>query len=529
MESFLSRYKNGLVLLVVLLAQLIGLALQVRRPLPNQPDGPPVRLLRYWMVSLITPPARVSHGAGRGVRGIWSNYIDLWHVRQQNLDLKAELDRLRLEQGAIAEDARQGQRLEHLLDFKEHYIYKTATAQVIGTAGSDRSRLLIIDKGSRDGIALDMPVITPDGIVGKIREVFPHTAQVLEISDQSSGAGVILETTRIRGVLRGNAFGQPQIINILPDDRIKPGERVITSGGDQIYPRGLPVGVVDRVANDPERNPYVDVIVQPSANLSRLEEVLVITSTGDQVPATEDSDLAESEADAKQHSAAEVLSEKLPSIRDPNAPAADGAATAPGTAATGAAGAGTTPPEKADGPAPPPPKPPPPLHPDRFTPGASPAAVVSVPGVGPSAADSPTGVETPPSDEKPVPTPTRKAPAAVSPAKSLASKSVAHPKAALQPTPRAGSGPNASHTELSAQSKAAASPATTTSTGSKAKSPPSSTTDSGSANPASGTPKYVEPYFVKPQAQPGAKPAAKPAHKAQPAPNTPTQPPQGAA
>jgi rod shape-determining protein MreC len=214
MESFFTRYKNGLVLLAVLLAQLIGLALQVRRPLPNSPDSKPVRLLRYWVITAFTPTARVSHGAGRGARSFWSNYIDLRNVRQQNHDLQVEVDRLRLEQGALAEDARQGQRLQRLLDFKEHYIYKTVTAQVIGTAGSDRARLLIVDKGSSDGIALEMPVITPDGIVGRVREVFPDSAQVLEISDQASGAGVMLETTRIRGVMRGNAFGEPQIINM---------------------------------------------------------------------------------------------------------------------------------------------------------------------------------------------------------------------------------------------------------------------------------------------------------------------------
>jgi len=91
-----------------------------------------------------------------------------------------------------------------------------------------------------------MAVITPEGIVGKVRDVFPHTAQVLAINDQTSGAGVILETTRIRGILRGNANGQPQIVDILADKRIQKGESVLTAGGDDIFPRGLAVGVVTR-------------------------------------------------------------------------------------------------------------------------------------------------------------------------------------------------------------------------------------------------------------------------------------------
>ena len=77
-----------------------------------------------------------------------------------------------------------------------------------------------------------MAVITPDGIVGKTRDVFGHTSQVLEISDATSGAGVIMENTRIRGVLRGNSWGQPEIVNVSPDERIKRGEPVMTSGGD---------------------------------------------------------------------------------------------------------------------------------------------------------------------------------------------------------------------------------------------------------------------------------------------------------
>ena len=365
MDSFFSRYKNGLVLGLVLLAQVIGLAIQVRRPNPIEPTGESVRLLRYWVLSVIGPPERAAHAGGLGARGIWSNYIDLRHTRQRNRELQAEVDRLRLEQAGLAEDARQGHRLQQLLSFKEKYIYQTVPAQVIGTSGTDMSRILIVDKGSKDGLRIDMPVITPDGIVGKVKDVFPHTSQILEISDQSSGAGVMLEKTRIRGVLRGNAYGQPQIINILPDDRIEPGERVLTSGGDQIYPRGLTVGYVDKVVNDAERNPYIDVVIRPAATLSRLEEVLIITTTGDTMGPGEAGDVAKSEAQAR-HSAADELSDKLPGLKDPNDPNA-GAAQEAAEAATGAGDVAR------------PVKPPTPLHPDRFTPGTTPVANLLTP------------------------------------------------------------------------------------------------------------------------------------------------------
>ena len=125
------------------------------------------------------------------------------------------MDRLRLEQAALLEDAKQGERLQALLNFQQKYIYKTVAAQAIGSSGTDQSRVFYIDKGKDAGLDRDMAVITPDGIVGKVRDVFPHTAQVLAINDQTSGAGVILETTRIRGILRGNAVGQPQIEDVV--------------------------------------------------------------------------------------------------------------------------------------------------------------------------------------------------------------------------------------------------------------------------------------------------------------------------
>jgi len=333
MESFAVRYRNLIVLLVILVAQIIGLAMQVRRTADGRSavdtgDGSSVRLIRYWAQALVSPPEQAIHSSKTGSQSLWQNYIDLRNVRQQNLELQKTIDRLRLEQAALLEDAKQGQRLQALNNFQEKYIYKTVAAEAIGSSGNEQSRVFYIDKGNADGVVRDDAVITPDGIVGKVREVFPHTAQVLAANDQSSGAGVILETTRVRGILRGNALGQLEIVEILADTRIKKGENVLTAGGDEIFPRGLPVGVVDKVVPDPDRDGFINVMVTPAAHLDRLDEVLVVTNTEPRFSVQQQKDLAISEeqkgaeaaAIKEQEKASQIMAERLPGLSDPKLP-----------------------------------------------------------------------------------------------------------------------------------------------------------------------------------------------------------------
>ena len=425
MEPFFSRYRNLIVLLAALLLQVMGLAVQVRRPVavaadvPGGPavhvskDGQGVLLIRLWAASLVTPFERVIHGSGEGVNGLWNDYVDLRHTQEQNKELQQTIDRLRLEQAELREDALQGQRLQAMLKFRENYAYQTVAAQVIGTSGSSQSRIIYLDKGSADGLQPDMAVITGEGIVGKVRDVFAHSAQVLMINDQTSGAGVILETTRIRGILRGNTAGQPQVINILADQRIQPGEHVLTAGGDQIFPRGLPVGVVEQVQRDPERGSFINVVIKPAANLQHLDEVLVITSLEAHLSAQQQADLATSEelkgaeaaADAERKKAALEMEERLPGLKDPNAPV-----TPP---VLGPDGKPVVAPPVA-------PKPLPALHPDRFSPGSAGNAATSgdsnTTGTDATGSDSGAKSAAPKTQTKPLPKPQDGQPGSAKPA-----------------------------------------------------------------------------------------------------------------
>ena len=329
MESVLGRYKNLIVLVIVLFAQVLGLALQVKRTTDTESS----RLIRIWAVSTITPLERVLVWVQTGSGSLWHNYFYLRGVRAENRDLKQQIEQLRLEHVRLKEDAEQAHRLQALLGFKEQFIAQTRAAQVIGTGGSEQSRVFFIDKGDSDGIKQDMAVITVDGIVGKVLKVYRSTSQVLLINDLSSGVGAILEKSRLQGIVRGTPAGEVVLEKIMTDETVQRGEVVRTSGGDRIFPKGLPVGVVTGVSNGPDL--FLTVHVRPAANLSKLEEVLVVTKLEEKEPAP---------AETGPVRAADILAQRLPSVpdkpaaEDPNQPkegvAPASATTAPKTAET---------------------------------------------------------------------------------------------------------------------------------------------------------------------------------------------------
>lgn len=303
--------------MAVLFIQVVALATQVKRPEGAKPGttGSGTRLIRVWTVTAFTPVEKVFVSTGLFFRNGWHNYADLRGIRKQNRELQDEVARLQMEQVRLKQDADQARRLQALLDFKEKFISKTVAAQVIATSGTEQSRLITIDKGSNDHIKPDMPVITPDGIVGKVKEVFPLSSQVLLINDHDSGAGVILESSRLQGIVKGTSLGELQINDIMSDEKVEPGERVITSGGDRIYPKGYSVGTVIGATPDRDNDPFLVIKIKPAADISRLEEVLVITKMTD-----------DSQAAPAPMRAADILSQRLPSVPkvDPNAPKTPG-------------------------------------------------------------------------------------------------------------------------------------------------------------------------------------------------------------
>ena len=331
MENLVTRYRNVTILVTILFVQVLGLAVQVRRSGENESS----RLIRVWVVTAITPLEKCIVWSQSGIASLWHNYVYLRGVRQENRQLNEEIERLRLEQVRLSQDAEQAQRLQSLLGFREQFISQTMPAQVIGSSGSEQSRSVYIDKGSRDGIGKvkdsdpdtgkgigrDMAVITAAGVVGKVLHVYNSTSDVLLINDQTSGVGVILEKSRLQGILKGTASGELVLEKIMNDEQVEPGERVLTSGGDRVFPKGLPVGTVSQVSPGPES--FLRIRVKPAADLDRLEEVLVITKKEEREP---------SAADAGPVRAVDILTQRLPSV--PDKPPADIKSATAGASAT---------------------------------------------------------------------------------------------------------------------------------------------------------------------------------------------------
>lgn len=301
-----TRRRPLALLTMVVVAQVLLLAFQVRRT--DRSRGHEIPLVRYWAVEMIMPFERAGSSVFSGIGGLWSGYIDLRHERSENLLLRRENGDLKLRNRELETAAAEAQRLTASLEFrKEHpeapmvaaeVIASSSAmlaAQVIGGSADPNSRTIFINGGTNDRIRRNMAVITPDGIVGKIVEVFPHVSQVLLINDRESGVGAMFAGSRTHGIVKGNGSPYPEMDYIVNDEKVHVGDAVITSGEDRIFPKGLPVGVV---SSDKSGNPFQVIQLHPGARLDRLEDVLVL--------------LTERELDLKEPAAASSATPETP-------------------------------------------------------------------------------------------------------------------------------------------------------------------------------------------------------------------------
>ncbi len=267
-QAFISRHRPFFILLAVLMAQLVLLSVQVTRD-RNVP------LAKVWAVSALEPVERILRGVSDGVAGAWVAVRDLGHTQQMERELNARLAADEAQIRELSAQSSENARLRLLLDFKTHAGYSTLAAEVIGSSPGENSDTILIDKGADAGLLTDFPVVTPDGVAGKIVAVYPHSAQVLLITDPAAGAGVLLEQSRVQGVLKGAGRGLCRLDYVMNDNAVSSGDKVVTSGMDRVFPKGLPVGTVVEAKDG---NIYKNVIVKPLVPLNKLESVLVVAS-----------------------------------------------------------------------------------------------------------------------------------------------------------------------------------------------------------------------------------------------------------
>lgn len=210
-------------------------------------------------------------------------------------DLEAENEELRAKVAELSEAQATAERLESLLGLQSTYSLQSTAARIIGESGDAWSRTVTIDKGSADGLAINMPVCNAGGIIGQIIEVSPTTATVRLVTDENSGISAMVQSTRAQGILQGQPDGTLRLEYVTVDSDVKEGDIIVSSGLGGVYPKGLPLGVVSSV-DRPDNASYYTIVVTPaSSETENNEEVLVITSLTDEQRATDD-DVASSNA-----------------------------------------------------------------------------------------------------------------------------------------------------------------------------------------------------------------------------------------
>ncbi|MDP9147290.1 MAG: rod shape-determining protein MreC [Acidobacteriota bacterium] len=269
MVALPSRHKSLVLLTGVVLLQILLLALQIKR----DSEG---RLIRVWTVGAFSPFERAGmHGIGH-LRDTWHHYFALQNTSRENEALHRENDDLKMQLNQLQSKAAEADRLAMLLNFrKSHLNVPMLAARVIATSAGTASATVVLDRGLKDGIKKNMGVITPEGVVGKVVEVYNDNAEVLLLTDKDSGVGAMLGNSRIQSPVGGT--GEPLLAMkyVANDDTVNVGERVVTSGMDKIFPRDLPIGTITDIKPG---NPFKTIRVRPSANLERLEEVIVLLS-----------------------------------------------------------------------------------------------------------------------------------------------------------------------------------------------------------------------------------------------------------
>jgi len=271
MASFRIPYNARRLALTVCVVLLLGFFL-----LPSQTQnlfqqlGGPVGWLLSWPLQGV---AAIQDGIG----DVWSRYVALQGVEEENRLLHREIEHLKGQNNRLRESAVATDRLTALLEFKTQALSTMVAAQVIGRDTTNWYRTIVLNKGESDGIQPEMGVITPAGIVGRVVKTTPATAIVLLVSDGNNAIAGLIQRTRDEGIVDGTAQGGVRLKYIPLLSTVRTGDRVVTSGLVGGFPRGLAIGTISKIEKE-EGALFQSAELTPEVDISRVEEVLVIQS-----------------------------------------------------------------------------------------------------------------------------------------------------------------------------------------------------------------------------------------------------------
>jgi rod shape-determining protein MreC len=229
------------------------------------------------LADVVAVPLDALTAADRFIEGVWNDYVVLRHIREENKQLRRENEFLRGQANELREQASSSQRLGALLQFKEQTVSRTIAAQVIGRDSTNWYRGVVLDKGERDGVAVEMGVMTPSGAVGRVVKTSATSSVVLLITDPNNAVTGLIQRTRDEGLIEGTVRGSARMKYIPLLSTVRVGDPVVTSGLTGGFPKGVPIGTITKIEKD-EGELFNTADVQPEVDFSTLEEVLVVTT-----------------------------------------------------------------------------------------------------------------------------------------------------------------------------------------------------------------------------------------------------------
>jgi rod shape-determining protein MreC len=272
--SLLRRYKEVIVVVVLAVIPLGVFLAHARHPSDRT-------AMDRFVLAATSPIEKAVDWTVTGALSTWRRYVWLRGVHDQAQALSRTVNEMRARESRLAQLEAENGRLERLLAFaRSKPEHRAVGARIVGTRMDPKGlQLVTIDRGSDDGIRKMMPVVTADGVVGRVHTLASGSADVLLLSDRNSSIAVRVERSRARANVRGQgAPGPCRLEYALRSDDLIEGDQLVTSGTDGVFPRGLPVGQVTRVKRG-GYGLYQAAEVLPAVDVNRIEEVVVLVST----------------------------------------------------------------------------------------------------------------------------------------------------------------------------------------------------------------------------------------------------------